>query len=185
MKEILPDDAPPPFGSFVTLTHYVDANLYHDVITGCAVMGTLHLINATPIDWFSKCQATVETATYGSEFVAARICIEQIIELRILLRCLGPPIHNKGYMFGDNESVVNSASNPHAKLHKQHTALLFHKVHEAVASGYIDFNHVPGMSNPADILNKHWSHASVWEQLQALMFWEGDTINIEDTLPKQ
>ena len=44
---------------------------------------------------------------------------------------------------------------------------------------------MPGADNPADILSKHWSHASVWEQLQALMFWEGDTINIEDKLPKQ
>jgi hypothetical protein len=33
------------------------------------------------IEWFSKKQANVETATYGSEFVAARICVEQIIDL--------------------------------------------------------------------------------------------------------
>ena len=158
VTELLPDDAPPPLGNYVTLTHYVDANLYHDVITGRAVTGTLlHLLNATPIDWYSKRQATVETATYGSEFVAARICIEQIINLRIMLRYFGVPVRDKGYMFGDNQSMVNLSSTPHSKLHKHHTALSFHKVCEAVASGYVDFNHIPGADNPADILSKHWS----------------------------
>jgi hypothetical protein len=60
-------DAPDPLGKYVTLTHYVDANLFHDIITGRSVTGILHLVvNKTPIDWYSKKQATVETATYGS-----------------------------------------------------------------------------------------------------------------------
>jgi hypothetical protein len=67
----------------VTLTHYVDANLFHDLITGRSVTGILHLVNKTPIDWYSKKQATVETATYGSEYVAARTCVEQIMDLRL------------------------------------------------------------------------------------------------------
>ena len=31
--------------------------------------------------WYIKKQATVETATYGSEYVAARTCVEQIVDL--------------------------------------------------------------------------------------------------------
>ena len=83
VKEYKPSDAPKPLGKYVTLTHYVDANLMHDVTTGRSVTGILHLLNKTPIDWYSKKQATVETATYGSEseFVAARICVEQIVDL--------------------------------------------------------------------------------------------------------
>ena len=82
IEEVLPHDLPPPLGKFVTLTHYVDANLYHDMITRRSVTGILHLANKTPIDWYSKKQATVETATYGSEFIAARICVDQLIDLR-------------------------------------------------------------------------------------------------------
>jgi hypothetical protein len=73
--------APEPLGNYVT-THYVDANLMHDIATGRSVTGILHLMNKTSIEWYSKKQATVETATYGSEFVAARVCTEQIIDLR-------------------------------------------------------------------------------------------------------
>ena len=83
------------------------------------------MMNATQIDWYSKKQATVETVTYGSEFVAAKICVEQIIDLRNTLRYLGVPICEKSYMFGNNKSVVNSLSISHAKLHKRHTVLFF------------------------------------------------------------
>ena len=64
-------------GKPVILTTYVDANLYHDMLTGRSVTGGLHLVNKTPFDWHSKKQATVETATYGSKFVVARTAMEQ------------------------------------------------------------------------------------------------------------
>ena len=60
-------------GKYVATTTYVDANLHHDQDTGKAVTACLHIVNATPSHWYTKRQATVETATYGSEFVAARI----------------------------------------------------------------------------------------------------------------
>src|SRR5687768_2059414 len=117
---------------------------------GRSVTEVLHMLNATPIEWYSKKQATVETAAYGSEFVAAKICAEQIIDLRNTLRYLGVPIKDQSYMFGDNESVVNSSSIPCHKLHKYYTALSFHCVHEAVASKFIDFYFLPGADNPAN-----------------------------------
>jgi hypothetical protein len=67
----------------------------HNVTTGKTVTRILHLINKTPLDWYSKKQATVETATYGSEFVAAHMCIEQIIDLQITLRYLGVPVRER------------------------------------------------------------------------------------------
>ena len=91
---------------------YQDANLYHDIITGRSVTATLHFLNKFLIDWYSKKQATVETATYGSEYISARTCVNQIMDLRTTLRYLGVPIRDVSYMFGDNESVVNSSTQP-------------------------------------------------------------------------
>ena len=51
-----------------------------------------HLLNKMPVDWYSKKQTTVETATYGSEMLAVRTCVEQIIDLRTTLRYLGVPL---------------------------------------------------------------------------------------------
>ena len=179
VTEELPADAPSPLGPSVTLTHFVDANLHHDQLTGRSVTGMLHLINGTPIDWFSKKQATVETATYGSEFCAARTCVEQIMDLRNTLRYLGVNIRSKSIMFGDNKAVVDSSSKLHAKLNKRHTALSFHRVREAIAAGIVAFHHVNGFANPADILSKHWSCNDIWKLLRPLMFWQGDTANID------
>jgi hypothetical protein len=112
VKELLPHDAPLALGKHVVLTSYVDANLYHDMVTGRSVTGVLHLINKTPFEWYSKRQATVETATYGSEFVAARIAVEQIMDIRTTLRFLGVPIRGKSILFGDNQSVIVSSTEP-------------------------------------------------------------------------
>ncbi len=124
-------------------TPYVNANLYHDMLTGRSVTGILHLLNQTPIDWYSKKMATVETATYGAEYVSARTYVEQVIELRNTLRYLDVPVHEKSYMFGDNESVVNRSVQPHAKLHKRHNPLSFHRVRKAVAAKFIVFFFIP------------------------------------------
>jgi len=174
-REEVPADAPPPLGRSVVTVSYVDANLLHCLNTGRSVTGILHFLNGTPVDWYSKKMATVETATYGAEFVAARTCVEQLVDLRNTLRYLGVPLREKSYMFGDNESVVNSAITPHAKLHKRHNALSFHRVREAIASGVYVFSHIPGENNPADILSKHWGYSSVWHMLKVLLYVKGDT----------
>ena len=126
VQEELPTDMPPLLGNHVRFSHFVDANLYHDILTGRSVTGTLHLINKKLFDWYSKKQGTVEMATYGSEFVAARTAVEQIKANKLGLQYLGVPVFQKLFLFGDNKSVVDSSSIPYAKLHKRHTALSFH-----------------------------------------------------------
>jgi hypothetical protein len=120
---------PAPRGNLVRTTTFEDANLMHDLTTGI-----LHLVNQTPVAWFSKRQKTVETATYGSEFVAAKIATEQIMDLRYTLRMMGVPLDGKAYMFGDNpQSVITSGTIPHSSLNKRHNALAYHRVREAIA----------------------------------------------------
>ena len=123
-KEEVPNDIPEPKGKLVTTATYVDANLHHDQVTGRAVTACLHLVNDTPTHWHTKGQATVETATSGSEFVVARIATDQIIDLRYTLMYLGVPTRAKGYMFGNNKSVVDSAWMPTSTLSKKSTLAL-------------------------------------------------------------
>ena len=145
------------------------------MLSGCSVTGILHFVNKCPIDWYSKKQGTVETATFGSEANATRTTTEQIIDVRGTLRYMGVPLRESSYMFGDNKAIVDSGSLPHAKLHKRHTMLSYHHVREAIAIGMVKFFHIPGEINSADILSKHWGHQQIWKQLQLLLFWKGDT----------
>jgi hypothetical protein len=161
VKEIIPTDIPESKGTYVSLSHYFDANLCHDMVSGRFVTAILHFLNQNPMDWYSKKQATVETATFGSEFIAARATIDQIVYIRMTLHYLGVPIREKSYIFGDNKTIINALSTPHAKLHKRHNALSVHCVQKAVASKYVTIFHLPGKYNPDDILSKHWAYASV------------------------
>ena len=140
----------------------------------------VELLQLTPSHWYTKRQATVETATFGSEFMAARIATDQIIDLRYTLMYPGVPVRSKSYMFGDNKSVVDSASIPTSSLSKKSTLASCDRVREAIAAGYLQFNWKDGKSNPADILKKHWEFASIWPLLKPLLFWKGDTHELND-----
>ena len=74
VNEIRPDDMPEPLGRAVVTTTTMDAILNYCLATGKSLTGCLHFVNKTPVDWYSKKQATVETAT--SESVAAKTATE-------------------------------------------------------------------------------------------------------------
>ena len=118
---------------------HVDANLSHDTLTGKSFTACLNLVNVAPINWNSKKQSMMETATHSSEFVAARTCIEQTTHLSTTLQCLGVQINKKSHMFGDNKAVVKSSSMAHSKLHKQHNVLSSIKFQKAISSQQTDF----------------------------------------------
>jgi hypothetical protein len=175
-KEELPPDMPIPKGKCMRMTTYQDANLYHDMVTGRAVSGIIHLVNQTPVFWFCKKQKTVETATYGSEFMVARHSAEQIMDLRYTLRMMGIPIDGPAWMFGDNFSVITSSTIPQSTLNKRHNALSYHRVRECIASGILYFIHVEGCYNPSDVLTKYLGWAKFWPLIQPLLFWKGETL---------
>jgi len=175
--EDVPDGMfPEPKGKPVRTSTFVDANLMHDLTTGRSCTGVLHLLNQTPIDWFSKRQNQVETATYGSEFMAARQATEQIMDLRFTLRALGVPIDGPSWLFGDNQSVVTSSTIPHSKLSKRWNALSYHRVREAIAANVIRFHYVRSEENPADILTKALDFTTTWSHVEPMLFWKGDTV---------
>jgi hypothetical protein len=167
---------PTPKGHAVRTTSFVDANLQHCKITGKSATGILHFLNQTPIDWFSKRQGTVETSTYGSEFVAARIATEHIIDLRITLRSMGVPVDGPSWLLGDNQSVVTSSTIPQSVLAKRHNALSYHRVRAAVSTGMMVFCHVSGKENPADTMTKFLPYAVFWPLIRPILFWRGETM---------
>jgi hypothetical protein len=105
---------------------YKDANLYHDMVMGRSVTGILHFCNQTLIDWYSNRQSTVDSATFGSEFTAARIAVDQIIDMRRKLQYLGVSVCKKSFMFGDNQAMVTNSTIPHSTLKKRHNTLAYH-----------------------------------------------------------
>ena len=153
-EEDIPYDLPQSDGNFARLTTFVDADHARDKVTRRSVSGILMLINNTPISWISKRQKTVETSTYGSEMIAARIAVDEIIALRYKLRMLGVMLEEKSIMVGDNMLVVLSTTLPSSAIKKKHLSCNYHRIREAVAGGIIDFGHIDTKDNLADVLTK-------------------------------
>ena len=174
IKKHIPSGIRKSFGKFDDTTHYADANLLHDCMTGRSVPAVLHLINGTPTNWYSKRQATAECATYRSECVAARSPVDQIVDLRYTLMYIGVPIRSKRYLLGDNQSVVTSSTIPNSILSKRHHLPSYHHVREAIGANYVAFIWKDGKTNPADILSKHWEFAKAWPLIKPLLFWRGE-----------
>ena len=65
-------------------------------------------MNMALIDWMSKKQATVETSTFGAEFVALKHGIERIRGLRYKLGMMGVQISGPTDVYGDNMSVIKN-----------------------------------------------------------------------------
>ena len=80
-KERLPSDSPKPCGNTV-LTHcFLDSDHAGDKVTRRSQMVILIFVNRAPILWYSKRQNTVETSTFGSEFIAMKTAVEQVKSL--------------------------------------------------------------------------------------------------------
>jgi hypothetical protein len=153
-EEDLPDKMPKPLGNMATLTCYVDADHARDKLTRRSVTGIVLLVNNTPLTWMSKRQKTVETSTYGSELVAARIATDLIIEWRYKLRMLGIILEDTSLLVGDNMSVVVNTTLPSSSLKKKHQACNYHRVREAIAGRILNFGHIDTADNVADICTK-------------------------------
>jgi len=99
-------------------------------------------------------QNTVETSTFGSEYIAMRIAVEMLESLRYKLHVFGAPLEGPVNTFGDNSSVVMNATHPASTLKKKHNAIAYHKVREAIASNIMCIGWVQSNKNLADMLKK-------------------------------
>jgi hypothetical protein len=113
----LPPKMPEPLGDPVVIATYVDANHAGNLANRRSHTGILVYVNNALILWYSKRQNTVESSSFGSEFVALRIATELIEALRYKLRMFGVPVEGPSNVYDcDNKSVVTNASVPTSVL---------------------------------------------------------------------
>jgi len=153
-KEPIPTDRPKPRGNSVTVTCWVDASHAGCRVTRRSHTGIFIFVNRALIGWYSKRQNTVESSTFGSEFVAMRTAVDQIEALRYKLRMFGVPIDGPAAVICDNEGVVKNTTAPESTLKKKHTAICYHRCREAVAAGTISVAQCASKQNLADIATK-------------------------------
>ena len=101
--EVIPDDMPCPLGELVQITVFANASFAGNMVTHKSVTGILIFVNGPPIMWLSKRQVTLETSTFGSEFVALRVAVEMVEALLCYkLRMFGVLSDGPANAFCDN-----------------------------------------------------------------------------------
>ncbi len=115
-EDVIPEQMPEPRGKEVQITMFVDASHAANMVTRQSRTGVLIFVNRAPILWYSKKQNSIETSTFGSEFMALKTGMELLEGLRCKLRMMGIGIDGHAHVRVDNMSVVNNASVPESML---------------------------------------------------------------------
>ena len=92
MLRRLTHNMPEPRGKEVDTMVFVDADHAGNRVTLRSHTGVIIFVSMAAVIWYSKKQNTVETLTFGSEFIALRIAVELTETLRYKLRMFGVPI---------------------------------------------------------------------------------------------
>ena len=127
----------------------------------------------TPSHWHMKGKVQLKLQLLALNLWQPELLLTQSLTYTPMY--LGVPLRSESDMFGDNKSVVDSASMPTSNLSKKSTLASYYRVREGITAGYLRFNWKDGKSNHADILSKHWEFANIWPLLNPLLFWKGDT----------
>ena len=152
--EKLPTSAPIPQGRSVQLNCFIDVDHGDDRVSRRSQTGIILFGNSAPLLWYSKRQNTVESSTFGSEFVALQIVTELITLFRFKLRMFGIPSDGPVNVFCDNEAVYQNSSFVESHLKRKHNSICYHLVWEAVAAGKMVVFKVDGNENLVDLLTK-------------------------------
>ena len=156
--EELPPKMPEPRGIGLTMVAKVDADHAADTITRRSHTGFLVHLNSTLVYWSSKKQTSVESSSFGSEFIAMKQCCEYICGLRYKLRMMGIPMEGPAYIHGDDQSVLCNTSRPDSTLKKKSQSIAFHFVREVVARDKWRTAYINTHYNEADVLTKVLPH---------------------------
>ena len=153
-KEELPANQPEPRGLGFIVRAKVDANHAACTVTRRSRTGFFVWINCALVYWWSKKQTSVETSSFGSEFVAMKQCCEYLRGLRYKLRMMGIPVNGPCYIKGDNKSVLANTTEPGSTLKKKSQSIAYHFVREGVARDEWRTSYVNTKDNESDLLTK-------------------------------
>ena len=157
-KESIPPNAPEPRGFGFIVNAQVDADHAGDTITRRSRTGFLVYVNRALVCWHSKKQNSVESSSFGSEFMAMKACCEYIRGLRYKLRMLGIPVNGPALIAGDNQSVLANATIPDSTLKKKSQSIAYHFVREGVARDEWRTAYIRSEHNASDLLTKQLPH---------------------------
>ena len=177
-----PPNMPKPLGEPVQLTMFVDASHAANVVTRQSRTGVFIFVNCALVMWYSKKQNSIETSSFGSEFMALKTGTEMLEGLRFKLRMMGVPIDGYCWTFVDNNAVVKNGSLPESTLKKKSNSIAYNYVRSKAAADIQRIGWVPTDKNCADMLTKVQTGGKRAELRDSVMYKGDHDVNVERKL---
>jgi hypothetical protein len=136
------------------ITVYFDSNHAHDVVTRRSVSGIIVYVGSCPVFAVSKRQGAIATSTYSAEMCAAKVGVDEAINMRVMLRSMGVPIKGPTKVIGDNLGQLQSVTNPGTPCKNKSNHIAYHFIREAVAKKIVQIWKIDTHSNISDLYTK-------------------------------
>ena len=104
-----------------------------------------------PIYYCSKCQNTIETSTFDSEFMDMKLACKYIRGLRYKLTIMGITFYDPCFGYVDNKQVLYNTTLPESTLKNKTNYIAYHAVREGVANVEWLTGYEPADTNVSDL----------------------------------
>ena len=158
---------------------FCDASYSNDLVTGRSISGVFVFIDGSLVDWSSKHQPYVTLSSGDAEIVAtcsAATHAEYWIQLVGLVFNMNP-LDVECAIGTDSTTARNLLTNPVHTTVMKHIRIRQLFIRERVNAGMFTIYHLPGTDNPADMLTKPLSGATI-RHLKRIMRSIHDSISL-------
>ena len=152
--EDLPPNMPKSRGLGIIVSAYVDSYHAGDTVTRRSRTVFLVYCNSALVYWMIKKQSSIETSSFGSEFLAMKVCTEYLRGLRFELRMVGICCNYPAFIYGDNQSALANTMIPHSVLKNKSNSIACHFVREGTARYEWRTTYISTHENHYDMLTK-------------------------------
>jgi hypothetical protein len=169
-KELILEDAPEPRAKVVQMTCWAVSDHAGNVVTRCSRTDVLIFCNRSPIVFHSKKQGSIETSSFGSEFMAMKTAIELVEGLCYKLWMMDCPLDGATCVLADNMAVVHNCIKPKSVLKKKSCSVAFHFCRERIAANVVVVVWTKTEDNLADMFTKSQPGPVRIRQAQQVLF---------------
>ena len=158
---------PQSLGNGFTNRCFVDAENAGESLMRRSRNGFIFMLKNAPIYWYSKKQTTVETITFGSEFMAVNQAEEYLQGLRYKIRMFGIHVNGPDFIYDDNQLVLVNSPTTESTLKKKIQSIASHFIGEGCASDEwrIHITYINTSLNVLDLMTKPLSGEKCWRFL--------------------
>jgi Reverse transcriptase (RNA-dependent DNA polymerase) len=151
-KKIRPANSPglPPEPQVVA---YADANHGTGIDDKKSIGGYVIKVLGGPVSWASRTQPIAAASTTESEFRAMADCSKEVLWVAKIVEAFDIPC-TPFTIRGDSQGAIQSIVNYQYTKQTKHVEIVKDFMKDRYQAGQLDFEHIDGSNNPADIFTK-------------------------------